>query len=286
MYANRNQLLALIQKSADEAIARTPGGLVVYGNDASPEELSPEVGLSKKTWGSPPAPSCDEQLDRRPSLTKRVVGSVGSLFTKKAEAPSAAPAGDETLSWASKVSTLLADDEALEEETRKMWRLFDSKGHAIAGADGLIDEDEANELVQAFCDDVGLPMPRKERFLELYHLTDKNESGKLGLDEFAVFFKRLLQAAANKLEEKEANGNGEALATQVRFLEAEGGERPVGSLVGLRVVVGGLKTRPNLNGKVGACADYLTDKGRYAVNLDGDNGPPMLLKPSNVAPLA
>ena len=46
------------------------------------------------------------------------------------------------------------------------------------------------------------------------------------------------------MEEKEANNNGDVLATQMRFLEAEGVERPVGSLVGLRVVVGGLKTRP------------------------------------------
>ena len=99
-------------------------------------------------------------------------------------------------------STLLADDRALAQETRKLWRRYDTKGHALGGADGLIDEGEALALVQTFCDDVGLPMPRKDRFQKLYALTDKNNSGKLSFDEFTVFFKRLLQTATNKLEAK------------------------------------------------------------------------------------
>jgi glycosyltransferase involved in cell wall biosynthesis len=40
-------------------------------------------------------------------------------------------------------------------------------------------------------------------------------------------------------------------------------------LVGKRVVLNGLKSQPGLNGKVGQCIQYVEDKGRCAVLLDG-----------------
>ena len=54
-----------------------------------------------------------------------------------------------------------------------------------------------------------------------------------------------------------------------------------GALLGSRVVVSGLKARPELNGKGGVCTDFVPAKGRYAVRVDGERDA-VLLKPANL----
>ena len=56
-------------------------------------------------------------------------------------------------------------------------------------------------------------------------------------------------------------------------------------LVGQRVRIDGLVGRPELNGKLGTAVRYHTEKGRYAVEVEG--APPrehVLLKPANLQP--
>ena len=55
--------------------------------------------------------------------------------------------------------------------------------------------------------------------------------------------------------------------------------------VGKKVVVTGLKARPELNGKTVSCLHYDEAKRRYAVQFEGVNEPlgdPLLIKPDNL----
>ena len=57
---------------------------------------------------------------------------------------------------------------------------------------------------------------------------------------------------------------------------------PKGPLVGKRVTLHGLQARPELNGRRGLCVEYLPERGRCAVRLDGaaEDAAPLLLKPA------
>ena len=52
-------------------------------------------------------------------------------------------------------------------------------------------------------------------------------------------------------------------------------------LVGLNVKIVGLVAKPELNGKSGKVVEFITAKGRCAVQLD-DGGDKILLKPTNI----
>ena len=60
------------------------------------------------------------------------------------------------------------------------------------------------------------------------------------------------------------------------------GPIPKGPLVGKRVVLCGLQSRPELNGRRGLCVEYLPSRGRCAVRLDGaaEDEAPIALKPA------
>ena len=60
-------------------------------------------------------------------------------------------------------------------------------------------------------------------------------------------------------------------------------DEQIARLVGKRVRIDGLVGRPELNGKLATAVGYYTDKGRYAIEVEGEH---MLLKPANVRPAA
>ena len=62
---------------------------------------------------------------------------------------------------------------------------------------------------------------------------------------------------------------------------AEMSDNTLHLFVGKQVVLSGLKARPELNGKRGACLHFEQAKGRYAVRVDGIDTP-MLLKLDNL----
>ena len=55
-----------------------------------------------------------------------------------------------------------------------------------------------------------------------------------------------------------------------------------GILVGRRVIIDGLSSRPELNGKVAKAVSYNADKGRYGVRVEGAGGALLSLRPENV----
>ena len=54
-------------------------------------------------------------------------------------------------------------------------------------------------------------------------------------------------------------------------------------MLGSRVLVSGLKSRPELNDKAATVIQWHAAKGRYAVRIDGVDEP-LLLKPENLTP--
>ena len=66
------------------------------------------------------------------------------------------------------------------------------------------------------------------------------------------------------------------------LLHAESDEQ-TDQLVGKRVRVTGLVGRPELNDKIATAVSYHTEKGRYAVEVEGEH---VLLKPANLRPMA
>ena len=55
-------------------------------------------------------------------------------------------------------------------------------------------------------------------------------------------------------------------------------------LLGVRVVISGLLSKPELNGAVGLAKTYDEKKGRYGVKVDGSTGNLLALKPDNLSP--
>jgi len=106
--------------------------------------------------------------------------------SKIEEKPEPAPKGAK---W---VNALLADPDEFATETKARFRAVDKTGHVISGGDGLIDAKEATELINNLCREVGLKMPNEDKLLEMFKRHDKNESGKLNIDEFSKYFKKVL----------------------------------------------------------------------------------------------
>jgi len=89
----------------------------------------------------------------------------------------------------------------------------------------------------------------------------------------ATVTKQLLSARCNV----DLQTNNGATATLIRNRKQET------PLLGRRVVINGLVTKPELNGRTGTVVTFDDDKGRYSVELD-DTSSSLMIKPCNFLP--
>jgi ankyrin repeat protein len=87
------------------------------------------------------------------------------------------------------------------------------------------------------------------------------------------------------LSKMPANKNIADLALWKACLLGIASSNGLSPLLGKRVVIAGIVSRPSVNGKHGVVYEYNEVKGRYAVRLDAD-GAAMLLKPTNLTALS
>ena len=90
------------------------------------------------------------------SRNKDVDGKKAPLVDESPK-PTQEPTSEKAKRGAKWISALLADPSELASETKTRFRSVDKKGHVISGGDGLIDIDEANDLVTTLCEEVGMP---------------------------------------------------------------------------------------------------------------------------------
>ena len=88
------------------------------------------------------------------------------------------------------------------------------------------------------------------------------------------FLDRLNQPEVQKAFEHSNRHVDEAAPVEARAKDGSSALELVSKgilLVGKRVIVSGLKSQPELNGKLGQCMQYVEDKARCAVLLDGQD---------------
>jgi hypothetical protein len=95
------------------------------------------------------------------------------------------------------------------------------------------------------------------------------------------------QAQARARAEHQAKLEAEARAKAMREKAVRESEvakqvEAVRGLLHQRVRIDGIQGRPELNGKHGKTTRYVTDKGRFAVTVEGLEGESVLLKPANL----
>lgn len=89
------------------------------------------------------------------------------------------------------------------------------------------------------------------------------------------------QARQRAMAERQAQMEAEARNKAAREAEVAKEVQAVRALLHQRVRIEGLSGRPELNGRYGKTTRYVTDKGRFAVTLEGDSES-VLLKPTNL----
>jgi len=101
------------------------------------------------------------------------------------------------------------------------------------------------------------------------------------------------RAQAMAQQQAQARARAEAQAKQAQEQAAREAEvaKEVAAVRGLmnkRVRIDGLASKPELNGKFGKTTRYFSDKGRFAVQVEGsaDSDEQLLLKPGNLTPVS
>lgn len=107
--------------------------------------------------------------------------------------------------------------------------------------------------------------------------------GESGAEELLAKMRNLPPEAKTRfLEQMEQPGMLQKLSQQAEALKRGVAPAEAGKLmIGMRVKLTGLKAQPGLNGKQGKVIDFVEDKGRCAVLLDGQDKP-KLLKSENL----
>uniref|UniRef100_A0A7S2DTS7 Uncharacterized protein n=1 Tax=Haptolina brevifila TaxID=156173 RepID=A0A7S2DTS7_9EUKA len=102
------------------------------------------------------------------------------------------------------------------------------------------------------------------------------------IDELKNAMKNLPTDAKHKfMTEMSKPGMLEQVTQMMSALKADDPAQAAKAMVGMQVKIKGLQAKPELNGRTGQVVEFLEDKGRCAVQLDGETAK-ILVKPDNL----